>query len=63
MRVDSHRGEGEMSLQPQPIGPVPADTARVAQAAFPRGNVYLQIRDALGTVYDDASFAALFATR
>ena len=52
-----------MSLQPQPIGSVPADTARVAQAAFPRGNVYMQMRDALGTVYDDASFAALFATR
>jgi transposase len=52
-----------MSLQPQPIGPVPAETARVAQAAFPKGNVYMQMRDALGTVYDDAGFAALFATR
>ncbi|HEX2172781.1 MAG TPA: IS1182 family transposase [Dehalococcoidia bacterium] len=52
-----------MSLQPQPIGPIPEETARVARAAFPKGNVYMQMRDALGTVYDDASFAALFATR
>jgi len=27
-----------MSLRPQEIPPVPADTIRVAQAAFPRGN-------------------------
>ncbi len=52
-----------MSLQPHPIGPIPEDTARVARAAFPKGNVYMQMRDAPGTVYDDASFAALFATR
>ncbi len=52
-----------MSLQPQPIGPVPEETARVARAAFPRGNACMQMRDALGTVCDDASFAALFATR
>ena len=32
-----------MSLQPEPIGPVPEATARVAQAAFPKGNVYLQM--------------------
>jgi hypothetical protein len=27
-----------MSLRPQPIEPVPEDTARVARAAFPKGN-------------------------
>ena len=36
-----------MSLQPEPIGPVPEETARVARAAFPKGNVYLQMRDLL----------------
>src|ERR671922_406719 len=51
-----------MSLHPEPIGPVPEETARVARAAFRRGNVYLKLRDELGTIYTDAAFAALFPT-
>jgi transposase len=35
----------------------------VAQASFPNGNPYMRMRDVLGTVYHDESFAALFATR
>jgi transposase len=49
-----------MSLHPQEIPPVPEETRRVAQAAFPRGNVYMRIRDALGAMYDDHLFAPLF---
>ena len=52
-----------MSLQPQPIGPVPEETARVAQAAFPKGNVYMRLRDELGSLYEDANFAPLFPIR
>lgn len=52
-----------MSLQPQPIPPVPEDTAAVARAAFPKGNLYLQIRDTLGSIYQDEIFASLFSTR
>ncbi len=52
-----------MSLHPEPIGPVPDDTSQVAHAAFPHGNVYIQMRDVLGPIYDDASFAPLFARR
>jgi transposase len=52
-----------MSLQPEPAGPVPEETARVARAAFPKGNVYMQMRDVLGVVYDDTSFSPLFAVR
>jgi hypothetical protein len=38
-----------MSLRlPQPVPPVPDDTARIARAAFPRGNPYLLLRDRLG---------------
>ena len=51
-----------MSLRPEPIEPVPEETARVARAAFRRGNVYLKLRDELGTVYTDEAFAALFPT-
>src|SRR5512140_832201 len=50
-----------MSLHPEPIGPIPEQTVVVARAAFPKGNVYLQIRDVLGTIYQDASFASLVA--
>ncbi len=51
-----------MSLQPQPIGPVPEETVRVARAAFPKGNLYLTLRDEIGTLYSDIDFAALYPT-
>ena len=52
-----------MSLHPEPIEPVPEETARVARAAFPRGNPCLQLRDVLGSVYTDQDFANLFPRR
>jgi hypothetical protein len=40
-----------MSLRPQPPLPlVPDDTARIARAAFRRGNPYVLLRDRLGVV-------------
>lgn len=52
-----------MSLKPQAFDPVPAETARVAQAAFPSGNVYLRMRDEFGALYTDEAFAPLFSQR
>ena len=52
-----------MSLSPQPVTPVPAETAQVARAAFPKGNRYLTWRDELGPVYVDEAFRDLFAGR
>lgn len=52
-----------MSFSPTPIGPVPEETARVAQAAFPRGNRYLQMREVLGSIFADADFAKFYAVR
>jgi transposase len=49
-----------MSLHPHVIAPVPEDTARVARAAFPKGHPYLTFRDALGTIFQDEDFAAIF---
>src|SRR5215831_15379737 len=49
-----------MSLHPHVIEPVPDETARVARAAFPKGHPYLTFRDALGTIFQDDDFAALF---
>jgi transposase len=50
-----------MSLQASPMVPIPAETARVAHAAFPKGTLCLQIRDTLGPIYADAQFASLFS--
>jgi len=49
-----------MSLKPQAISPVPEETARVAHAAYPKGNPYMHMRDTLGIVYENASFSHLF---
>jgi transposase len=50
-----------MSLHPKPISPVPKATEQVAKAAFPKGNLYLTMRDELGTIYTDGDFEALFS--
>ncbi len=49
-----------MSLHPHVIEPVPDETARIAHAAFPKGHPYLTFRDALGTIFQDEDFSALF---
>ena len=50
-----------MSLNPQEIGPIPEETARIAHAAYPKGNVFMRMRDELGTIYQDEAFAHLFS--
>lgn len=50
-------------LRPEPLPPVPAATARVARAAFPKGHPYLAAADALGAVFTDDAFVALFPRR
>ena len=52
-----------MSLQPQEIAPVPEETQRVARAAFPKGNIYVRMREEIGTIFDDQMFVPLFPTR
>jgi len=41
---------------------IPEETVRVAKAAFPKGNVYIKMRDELGVLYQDSQFAELFPT-
>jgi hypothetical protein len=33
------------------------------RAAFLKGNLYMQMRDVLGTIYDDEDFSELFEVR
>jgi transposase len=55
--------EAAMSLKPTAILPVPEMTDQVARAAFPKGNLYLTLREALGTVFSDEDFASLYPER
>ena len=52
-----------MSLQPQSSYPIPEETWRIARATFPKGNLYMRMRDELGEVYLDEIFAELFPER
>ena len=52
-----------MSLHPYAPYPIPEETQRVARAAFPRGNLYMQVADHLGPLYHDGQFTALFPRR
>jgi transposase len=49
-------------LCPMPIAPIPPETDRVARAAFPKGNRYLRVADALDSLFADEAFLALFPT-
>jgi transposase len=47
-------------LRPMPIEPIPPETARIARAAFPKGNRYLRVADELETLFTDDAFLTLF---
>lgn len=52
-----------MSIQSTEPGDVPAETLRVARAAFPKGSLAIRIRDELGMLFRDKEFADLFPAR
>ena len=49
-----------MSLRAPLMYCIPEETARVARAAFPKGNPYLRMHDELGPIYTNPMFAHLF---
>ena len=52
-----------MSLHPEPIGEIPAETARVTRAAFPKGTVVTRLRDEFGALYRDEDFRRSYPSR
>jgi transposase len=52
-----------MTLHPIEQWTIPAETVRVAQAAFPKGNVYMTIYERLGQLYFDENFQDLYPAR
>ncbi|MEU1691948.1 IS1182 family transposase [Streptomyces hirsutus] len=52
-----------MSMQPKEPGEIPAETVRVARAAFPKGSLAIRVRDELGPLFTDEQFTDLFPAR
>ena len=52
-----------MSVQSQTTYPIPEETQCVAHAAYPKGNLYMRMRDELGEIYRDETFTELFPER
>jgi transposase len=49
-----------MTLRPQSLPPVAEATVAAVQAAFPKGNLYVELRAEFGPLYDDQLFADLY---
>ena len=49
-----------MSLRPEPLPSLPDPTAAAVRAAFPKGNLYVDLRAEFGTLYEDQLFADLY---
>lgn len=52
-----------MTLHPIEQWTVPTQTALVARAAFPKGNVYMKMYEQLGQIYVDSDFKSLYPAR
>ena len=50
-----------MTLRFHPLPPVPDVTAAAVRAAFPKGNLYVDLRAECGTLSDDQLFADLYS--
>ena len=49
-----------MTMHPQAIYLIPAETERVARAAFPKGSLIMRICDEMGMLMTDRELAHLF---
>jgi transposase len=52
-----------MSLRPEPVGEIPAETVRVARAAFPKRTLVTRLRDEFSALYQDEDFHSLYPAR
>ena len=52
-----------MSLHTHPLEAIPELTNQIAHRSFPKGTLAMHLRDALGSIYQDADFADLFPKR
>ena len=52
-----------MSLQIDDEKGIPSQTVEVARSAFPRGNIYMTLREEFGTIFQDKQFQRLYPRR
>ena len=52
-----------MTWRSHALPPVPETTAAMVKAAFPNGNLYVDLRTEFGTLYEAELFADLYADR
>ncbi len=52
-----------MTLHPQSVKPIPTLTKEIALMALSKDNLYMMMRDKLGTFYNDWDFTDLFPTK
>ena len=52
-----------MTWRSESISPVPEATAAAVKAAFPKGNLYIDLHEELGVIYRDDLFADFYANR
>jgi transposase len=52
-----------MSMKSHGLEPIPEETRQLVERLSPKGTMVTQLRDALGPIYSDESFAHLFPTR
>lgn len=52
-----------MSMKPQPIPEIAAETVRVGRAVFPKGNFSIDLGESLGAIYQDELFADVYPVR
>jgi transposase len=52
-----------MTWRPHPLPSVPEATAAAVKAAFPKGNLYVDLRTELGSIYHDDLFVDFYADR
>jgi transposase len=50
-----------MTWRSESIPPVPETTAAMVKAAFPKGNLYVDLHTEFGAIYDDDQFATLYS--
>lgn len=52
-----------MSMKSSGMKPIPEETSRLAKAIFPKGTLFMNLREELGSIYSDEAFAHLFSKR
>src|SRR5260370_34762035 len=48
-------------LRPELSQNIPEETVRIAHAAYPKGNLYMQMRDEFGPLYEDKALKNIFS--